>query len=151
MHIELFSGKASVTAALRKQVGDAVLAIDIHGEDGVDLGVWSVASVICAWIRAGLVASVWAAPPCSTWSNARRPALRFAGAAILGRTDARPDQSKLIEAGNATASTVCRVIAACLQSRCPVIVENPHTSLLWQHPRLAKLADHRLADKAVVD
>ena len=73
--LELFSGIGSVASALRNR-GYAAVAFDIHESPMYDLCNRYVLPVVKDWICNGLAAGIWFGTPCTTWSQACRPAVR---------------------------------------------------------------------------
>ena len=68
--LDLFCGDAGVSKKLRN-LGFAVVSVDIVIHPSFDLCDPSVFKVIEGWIRGGCIHAVWLATPCTTWSRAR--------------------------------------------------------------------------------
>ena len=102
----------------------------------------AVLSVVLGWLAAGLIAAVWCAYPCSSWSNARRPMIRSA-ASLFGLPSAlRDDRTRsLILAGNATLRSAQAIAWSCWKHGVPAVFENPQSSLAWRTPRWVRLQE----------
>ena len=73
--LELYAGCAVLSRKV-SQHGLGVLAFDVAAGAEFDLTAPLVQRIILGWMRAGIVAGLWLAFPCGTYSIARHPALR---------------------------------------------------------------------------
>ena len=149
---DLFSGSSVIGNKLRPRTRLCGINVDVSHGEWFDLGRRVVINTVVGWIRTGLVAALWCAFPCSTWSIARRPMIR-SQKEIFGMASALKDVElcKLLEAGNATMKTAVEVAHACLRSRTPAIFENPHSSLAWKTKAWQALAKKSDVQQVVLD
>ena len=82
---------------------------------------------------------IWAAPPCSSYSIARRPALRSTEYPLGLPTLNERDQLR-VDAANWV--TKCATLLLSLASRLgiPWVMENPQSSLIWKVPAVQQLS-----------
>jgi hypothetical protein len=148
--LDLFGGCGRVSKSWRRR-GYATLCFEIGQGPEFDLCNPKVIQVILGWIRAGVVAGIWLATPCSTWSRARRgprdrrgppPPLRSTQYPA-GLPDLTPEERPAVELGNRQVYNTCRIIRACLAQEVPVGLENPGQSLMWSFGPLARLRRQR--------
>ena len=140
--LELFSGSARVARRLKKISKHGAIAFDIRNGLHFDLTNRTVQQMIFGWVKSGRVLGILAAFPCTTWSNARRPALRTP-AALRGLSHMLEDPRTRaqIEAGNRTLDFAAKLGRLCERHGCLLVLENPSTSLAWQEPQLVRLAE----------
>lgn len=129
--VELFAGSGALSRGLEHVSGFACMAMDIT--NGVDLTHPAVRSLIAGWLRARVVRGVWVGFPCTTWSVARRPALR-SKAYVWGLPGLNASEQDQIRNGNATVRAAVCVLREFLRSGIPAVAENPLSSLAWQLP-----------------
>ena len=92
------------------------LAFDVAAGAEFDLTAPLVQRIILGWMRAGIVAGLWLAFPCGTYSIARHPALRSKDHLRgLPHWKADPKASQLIRLGNATLEAALKFCRAALQ------------------------------------
>ena len=84
----------------------------------------------------------------STWSRARRGPLGAAHGPIrssqhiLGLPHLPEPQASHARIGNTQVRNTCQIIKSCVSLGVPCSLENPRTSLMWQHPALVRLLSH---------
>jgi hypothetical protein len=107
--------------------------------DGVEFDLLRGAAqqLILGWISSGCIAGVWAAPPCKSWTIARRGPCGSSWAPVRSSEclEGLPnlhatDLAKVLE-GNATAKFLSSVVAASLHAGISIAIENPLASYLW--------------------
>ena len=155
--LEVFAGAGGISESI-EYVGDfACIRLDILLDTAHDLTRQAAFQTIMGWMGAGLIRGIWVAPPCSTWSTAARI---LAGGKwtryrtrefILGGPWLEPHHEVKVSIGNKLCSIACRMIDAALRAAIPIAIENPHGSLIWQHPRMLALCANSLARTAVTD
>ena len=145
--LDLFAGHGGVTKALEK-LGRKALAVDVKYGSEFDITLKSYYSWLCRIIRSGLVVAVMMAPPCTTFSRARRPPLR-SSAHPWGLPE-QSGHSQLIDSNKVT-KRVIGIIKLCLQLRVPLIVENPNSSMFWFLPQLQQVIASRFSAFARAD
>jgi len=139
--LELLSGAGRFSQVVKKgKYG--VISIDARHGPSHDLCEKSVLSIILGWPRGHCIAGVWLGTPCSSWSRARHdidghgPRTRSSIYGCSGLSTA--DQIR-VELGNQTMRTTAIIIKKCSQLIITVCLENPHSSLLWFAPEIARL------------
>ena len=154
--LDLFCGVGHITRQWR-QAGWGVVSMDLSRDPAEDLTCRGVLQLIKAWMRSNLIGGVWLAPPCSTWSSARRGVPGSRGGPLRSRQHiwglpcVEPAALPMLAVGNATARAALQIISLCVRLRIPVAVENPTTSLLWQVPALLRLSRHHSCHRHVSD
>ena len=137
MCLELFAGSGRMARALERATGLPCIALDLAAGAHCDLTRRAVLQTVIGWVRARVVRCAWAGFPCTTWSIARRPALRsrehLGG---LPHMLTRERERQIIGIGTRTLQATLRFADACRQQLTPLILENPHSSLAWQWPRM---------------
>ena len=135
--IELFSGCQSFTRAVRRGRLRA-FSFDINQGSEGDLSRKSVFSRIFKLLSSGQCRGIMIAPVCTTYSIARRPALR-SKQRPRGLKDLNQwEQDQVDYANRLVDRTVAILDRACLLST-PWIVENPLSSLLWSERAFKRL------------
>lgn len=132
--LDLYAGSHSVGAKLRSVMKTEGVAFDLKDGPHFDLSDNTVLQFVLKQIRANLISAVWIAFPCSTWSNTRRPLIR--SSVYLKGTPAafrQPELRRQLRAGDLTFLAAIRVANACWRAFVPAVLENPQTSLAWQH------------------
>ena len=135
--LDLFGGAEGVARALRAR-GFACKSFDISQGPLGDLSRRSVVRRICKLLRAGQCRGVMLAPPCTTFSIARRPALRsmLRPWGLEGLSD--KDTLQLAVANRLIQSTLTILHVA--EATCtPWILENPLSSLFWRLPQVRQM------------
>jgi hypothetical protein len=121
-----------------KQWGFAVLSFEIRRGPQYDLSRKCVIDFINSLFVSHKIAGVFLGTPCTTWSIAAGPAGR-SREHIWGLPDLSPARALRVREGNQQARLTARWISMCINSSFPVMLENPHTSLLWHAPPIAAL------------
>ena len=118
------------------------MTFDVARGEEFDLTRGCVLDLIRSWMAGGLIAAVWVAFPCTTFSAARRPPLR-SKEWLRGLPSARADPSlaKQLRAGDATLTAALAVASWCRRFNVMGFFENPHTSLAWQDRRWQRLVE----------
>ena len=88
--------------------------------------------------------------PCTTFSAARRPPLR-SSSFPLGLPGLSAKDAAAVNVGNQLLEFSFKIIRLCIQYNCPVALENPHTSVLWQVPAIKRLLSHSCCTEVVLD
>ena len=154
--LDLFCGVGHITRQWRR-AGWGVVSMDLARDPAEDLTRRDVLRLIKAWLRSKLIGGVWLAPPCSSWSSARRGAPGTRGGPLRSRQhvwglpNVEADAQPMLAVGNATAAATLQIINLCVKLHIPVAVENPTTSLLWQVPALLRLSRHHSCHRHVSD
>jgi hypothetical protein len=130
--LELFSGKGVVADSARK-LGCPALAFDLLSGDLFDLRNRAVRRAIYRWARLGLIGGVWFGTPCSSFSVARRPAVRSAERP-WGLSGLPPHRQEVCKLGNELASITANFVRFLRPLGIPCALENPQSSLLWKLP-----------------
>jgi hypothetical protein len=138
--LELFAGKGSISRHL-KSWGFAVMSFEVKRGPQYDLLHPSVVRFIDALFAERQVACVFFGTPCTTWSNAARPAAR-SKEHIWGLPGLPEHRLDAVRIGNRQARLTARWIRRCVLQGVPVMLENPLTSLLWRCPCLETLFRH---------
>ena len=97
---------------------------------------------ICAKILELSFFLVHMAPPCSTRSRARAPALRQVGRWITGMPGLTQKQRQRVREGTRLARSCVSFAWACLASETGFSIENPESSMLWRWPPMEELISH---------
>jgi hypothetical protein len=130
--LELFSGQGRWSSALERQ-GFKALRIDVQNKVSLDLSRPSVVEAILVLIDSGVVKAVHVAPPCSTWSRARRPALR-SRQFLYGLPNLSARQQQQVLEANRLARHTLLVVKSCALKGIITTIENPQSSMLWELP-----------------
>ena len=154
--LELFSGSSRLSRWWRSH-GYGVLDFDIKNGETYDVTVPQIEALIKGWIESGGVAGVWAGPPCTSWSRARRGPvgstwgpLRTEGF-LRGLSSMEASDRAKVLVGNATADTTLRIVRACRRRGIAVAVENPGSSMMWQLGGFKSLATVGSSQRHLVD
>ena len=105
---------------------------------------------LLADLRCGKILAVMLAPPCTTSSRARRVRLR-SREHPWGFPHLEGRDREQVENGNSCILIVLSVIRMCHRFKIPFVVENPHSSMLWDVPELAKFLTHESCHVRVLD
>ena len=70
---------------------------------------------------------------------------------VMGLPGLSPKDSLKVLIGNSLMQFAASILQLCLQMRIPVVLENPHSSRVWQAPPIARLLNHALARQTVAD
>ena len=152
VYLELFSGSGKLAKHLRKVSGYEAIEFDVQQGEEFDLTRRAVVQVVLGWLRSRVVRGVWAGFPCTTWSTARWPPLR-SRLHLLGLPAclAVERDRRQIQLGNSTLRSALTISRACVKHIVPMVLENPHSSLAWQHPQMQRIIQHNAAAEYVVD
>ena len=141
--LDLYGGTGGVSRSLR-QLGFAVLTFDLDLGAEFDLCDAGVISLICGWIKSGVVLGVMLAPPCGSWSRA----LTLWGHAvrskesIYGLPGLLPHREVVRHLGNCTMKSAYRIGTCAVREGLPVILEQPCGSLMLETPEHHRLSRH---------
>ena len=148
---DLFSGAGGVARAIRR-TGFAAREFDVaNGPEG-DLTKRSVWRGIVSDVRRGFVLGAMLAPPCASFSPARdrTGALRSRDFPMGLPNLSEPDRLR-VESGNACLEAAAKLLNVFHSAGLPWILENPHASKMWWHPRLEQLHSDSLVTVVVAD
>ena len=152
--LELFAGLGGPTACIQRLVdagwdGYTYKEEDIYGGGG-DVSDEGHYAIILRRIDAGVC---WChmAPPCSTFSGARRSDAH--GSVPVLRTESKPEGwgDAKAEEGNVCARRAAAVGARQVSLGNLFSIENPEDSLMWRLPELQKLSGMRGVHRVVLD
>ena len=153
--LEIFAGCGRLTTELRKR-GFLVFPIDtcLNPED--DLLIFSVERKIFKLIMERRVLLIWLGMPCTTFSIARRddglgPGPLRSDACPMGLSGLGAADRKKLETGNRLLLVTVRIIVACLMTKIPFVLENPHSSRCWITPLLQQLFNCHLCKYIQLD
>ena len=133
------------------------MVLDLSASPAFDLCRRDMQQIIFGFLRARRVAMVCLAPPCSSWSSARRGPADYSGpppplrskAAILGLPGLRTADEHRVKTGNATMRFCARVLSLCAEQGVPALMENPQNSLIWHAAPMQRVSRLRKASLAV--
>ena len=135
--LELFAGDGGIGRVMKSR-GFAVLSLDIRNHALQDHLCPTFQSVVKGWLRGGVVGAIWLGTPCTTWSIARRPAIRDSNN-LMGLPGLTDSQTLKLNIGNDTYLFSTQVIRLDLRHNTPVAFENPGTSMMWRAPHMCRL------------
>lgn len=125
-----------------------VLPWDIRNGPEFDLLQPHLVALILGWCKAGLLVGAHVAPPCNTFSQARRGAcgpraMRSAEhpMGIPGEWSAA--EARQIQEGTRLAHAAATIFEQAVRNSIPVTLENPLRSLLWALPEYVGLRNRR--------
>ena len=146
--LELFAGAGGLTAAVRRLNLPAFEPQDLLKSDEsgfnrhFDLGVDEHFKELRGLCRRGSVRWLHGAPPCKTFSRARRTDA-FARSRIL-RSDEVPEgfepKLQIVKEANLLASRMARLARCIYKAGGWFSIENPEASLMWKFSPLVSLA-----------
>ena len=143
--VELFCGTGHFAKAMEEH--RPVLRWDILMGPDYDLTKHSVQILFFGWLRAGWVCAVWMGTPCNSFSKARNqpggPAALRDKDHFNGLLDMRPCAVTAVRLGHLLARFSARVFVLCCLFLLPVVIENHHTSWLWEFPPMRRLLSRR--------
>ena len=150
--LDLYAGSYSVGSKLRLAMKTEGLAFDLKDGPHFDLSDETVVQFVLKQVRSRSVSAAWIAFPCSTWSNTRRPLIR-SSVYLNGTPEAlvQPELRRQLHAGDLTLSAAIRIGNACWRARVPAVLENPQTSLAWQHGKFKWLRQQLDVCEVVTD
>ena len=135
MFVSVFSGDEGIEIELRALDFSLVESWDIRGGKRYDLTVWANVRRLYITLESGLVAAVWWATPCHSWSTARRwdggpPPLRD-----MSHLEGLPGLSSfdqmLVDRGNALADVTAQGMRIGHAAGAANVLENPSRSMLF--------------------
>lgn len=153
--LELFAGSGRFSRAWRRAANWPIIEIDIMWGDRFDLGRRDRQQKVRGWISAGLVVSVFAAPPLNTWSRT-----------LDGPAGDRPLRSDDHPSGlpglsgrrlahvcmdNSLARFCAGLFQLCARSGTPLLLLHPHSHRMWEVPCFKGAMQHPLARTTVLD
>lgn len=101
----------------------------------------------------GMLGGVRLGLTCACWSRARRgtckggfPAPLSSDSCVLGLPGLTPSNQGRVELGNVFADCACLLIRLSIHFQCCLVVENPRSSMLWLHPKIAALSKYARRD-----
>ena len=106
-----------------EQLGWPVLQFD-NSEEALDATHPAVLTEVRTWLGAGMVAGVFLAPPCTTWSIASQHNLH-------GYSGLRIGLQNRVQQGNHEIKCAFRLWASAAAVEVPVMLEHPATSRIW--------------------
>eukprot|EP00971_Amphidinium_carterae_P350159 6491409-Amphidinium_carterae.1 len=118
-----------------------LLAVDVQWHHTHDLLQRRSQNQILEWLRQGRVEAVHMSPPTGTWLPSRMRCLRDADRPW--RSEVKGEDLLRVQAANALARFVKRVVHACWKFKVPCVVQHPRRSWLWRvlnHPTDGSLA-----------
>ena len=136
LFLDMFAGCGKVASAVERFGDWGAARIDTASATPLDLTDKRVLKTLQSWIQQGIVSAMHFAFPCTTWSHARRPALRRQNS-LRGRDDLSAADRAKVQVGNATVDATIYLVKLCIQYGLPATVENPSTSMAWQLPFFA--------------
>ena len=128
--MELFAGSNRFSQRLLARGAPWVLVYDLATNPRADLAERVVQGEVEDLLRSGAVASVGAAPPCSSLSRAVHPPWR-SHQFPAGYPWLRGRQRAKVRAGNKSALWILKVAKICLEMGIALWVENPFLSCVW--------------------
>ena len=153
--LDLFSGCGRVANAARAREYLAT-EVDILLGDHCDMSLRKVTRALCRLIELKRFSCAMLAPPCTSFSRARRgkPGGKMPGPL---RTSESPwGLDNLLEKdvirlhmANLIMKNTITVIRALLKARVPFIVENPQSSIMWWLPEVQTMLEH--SDVVTID
>ena len=152
--LEIFSGCGLLSRCM-SDAGWEVVSWDIcHGER-YNLTDEENVRLIVSWLRSGRLQAIWLAPPCSSFSRARRwdggpPPLRDAWH-VAGRPGLSPTDSEKVAVGNSLCDASAFIATVAARCQVPGGMENPGRSFLWDMPTQRALLLETNVEEHVVD
>ena len=156
VYIEIFSGAARVASRWRA-LGLPVITIDVTDSVLEDVTIPEVRRLLRSWISAKMVAAVWSAPPCATFSSARRGLQGHRGGPVRSRDhvwglpNCQPDAQQDVLVSNRVTRGAFDILKHAISQKVPCAIENPTTSLMWFCPPLRLLSSHAGGRRHVSD
>jgi hypothetical protein len=140
--LDLYAGTGGVAKAVRR-LGFACIEFDIKHGPHFDLTRRVAHDRILGWLKSGVVAAVFLATQCTSWSRARRGPTGSSWAAIrssqhiLGMPNLNADNTQKIKLGNLQMTLTASIIRTCIRLGTPCMLENPVSSMMWRAPPIA--------------
>lgn len=135
-HLDLFSGSRGAARALANKSGRWVLCYDILHDSREDLLDLQVQQQVEQMMTAKCFLSITAGPVCASFSRAVCPAVR-SRAEPLGVQHMTENMREKVSQGNAFADWMAKLVLLAMELLLVGWIENPATSFLWWHPKLA--------------
>ncbi|CAE7527916.1 unnamed protein product [Symbiodinium microadriaticum] len=133
VYLCLFSGSRAVARTWAAKGRGPALTFDWKHGPSQDLLVPALQEQVLTALREGAFCAVGMSPPGATFSTARAPQLRSAGAPA-GLPDLSPFNSAKVVCENRLADFTASVATACLDLGVPFWIDGPATSLFWSYP-----------------
>ena len=127
--VELFAGAGGVNATWRK-LGYRVFSFDVKQGSRGDLLRRAVRKRVRKLVRSAHCLGVLMAPPCASFSTARRPPLR-SFAEPMGLRSLSPENRLKVNEANSLFNFCVSIFKLCIINKVPSIWENPRTSMMW--------------------
>ena len=148
---DCFSGAGGVARKLRLR-GGLAREWDIALDPETDLCAHRTRRRLKHEIRQGRCCGLMLAPPCGSWTTARDRAHPIRSRACpLGLPDLDAKDQEKVEIGNRTANAAIDLAEVAHACRCVWVLEQPHTSKMWQHPRMLRLRRRSFVQEVVTD
>ena len=145
--VEIFSGKAGFTKALRKRGWLVLPPIDVVVDGDVlfpaDILDPSLLSKLMSWLRSGVIRLVHFGTPCTTFSRARRddggpPPIR-SPEYLNGIPGIPADDQARVDMGTEFLDITVRLAALASEFDAAWTIENPLSSMMWLMPQTIEL------------
>ena len=112
-----------------------------HAHDVLRLVLWDI---IAGWLQAVCVSVIWVETPRSSWSRACHDLPDGGGPRsklyIWGKPNLPPADQAIVLFGNASCCFASSLIRAHKILSTLIIIENPHTSMLWDSPSIQRVS-----------
>jgi hypothetical protein len=128
--LELFAGSGRWTRACERR-GFRGIKVDRESVVPLDMTDGTVIDALEVLLRNGVVVGLHASPPCTTFSIARRPAIRTK-AEIWGIQGLDSDTQQQVSSANLCIRGLFYILRIAISCGIPFSVENPLSSLFWQ-------------------
>lgn len=123
--LEIFSGSGQLARAFRRQRRPVATAVDRADRPDGDVTQPNVERRILGGLRGGAYDAAWLAPPCTTWSQTRRPALREADG--MPTAEGHVGRGALnVHEGDRRLRFAARLASACAGLGVPCVIEPAH-------------------------
>ncbi|CAK0805297.1 unnamed protein product, partial [Prorocentrum cordatum] len=138
---DVFAGYGGFGEEMRSECQCETLFVDNARNPRRDLTGPSFGELTCRAILFGLFFTVHMAPPCSSFSRARRPAIRAPGRWIRGLPGLSPPRVQRVREGGSLARAAISMCFPRLAACVGFSLENPSASMIWGLPEMAKLME----------
>ena len=142
--LELYAGSGRVATALHRE-GFGCITFEMSDGTEHDLLRPVVQRVIQGWMSGGCVGGIFFGTPCSSWPTARRgpPGSPWGPLRntvhIMGLPGLSERDQARVWLGNRTMRQTAKCIGHAVRLGIPTMLENPHSSRLFQAPEIKKL------------
>ena len=131
-----------------RKTGAKCVQVDVADHPSKDLTKPRVVEAIVRAIRGGHVRGVMLATPCATFSVARDGSSKIRSHEVPWGLEGLGEKQQIaVEIGNSLARATLTIVAACLATKTPAIVENPRSSRLFALPEIKKLQENCITAK----